>query len=100
MKYGISDKNLNLLKNIFEKYDSIEEVILYGSRAKGNYSDRSDIDLAVKGNGIDRHLIGAVSLEFSDSDFPFKIDLQDISEINNLKLLEHINRVGQIFYKK
>ena len=35
---------------ILHQHDSIESVIIYGSRAKGNYQVGSDIDLTIKGS--------------------------------------------------
>lgn len=44
MKYGLKDSDLNLIINIFRNYKNIDKVVLYGSRAKGNYKFNSDID--------------------------------------------------------
>ncbi|MEZ4904986.1 MAG: nucleotidyltransferase domain-containing protein [Spirosomataceae bacterium] len=100
IQFGLTEKYIELLKNIFSKYDSIEEVIVYGSRAKGNYTERSDIDLAMKEKTSNRHLIGAVLLDLDDSDLPYKVDLQDYDKIKNKELKAHINRVGQLLYKR
>ena len=54
--YGISEKSYFLLLNTFSKYPEIEEVILFGSRAKGNYKKGSDIDLAIKGEYCNKQI--------------------------------------------
>jgi uncharacterized protein len=99
MKFGLKPEYEIVLSSIFKKYNEIEEVILYGSRAKGNYSDRSDIDFAVRGN-IDRHIISHILLDADESMIPYKLDVQDYSKINNYALKDHIDRVGKLFYKK
>jgi predicted nucleotidyltransferase len=40
------------INSIFNKYNAIEKVIIYGSRAKGNYKTGSDIDLTLIGENI------------------------------------------------
>lgn len=97
--FGLDEKYIELLRNIFRKYEGIDEVILYGSRAKGNFTDRSDIDFAVKGD-VDRYLISNIALDASDSDIPYKVDVQDYKQIGNFALKHHINRVGKVFYKR
>lgn len=44
-----------IIKDIssFAKKHGIEEVILFGSRARGSHTERSDIDLAVHGGNFD-----------------------------------------------
>ncbi|MCW0484384.1 nucleotidyltransferase domain-containing protein [Gaoshiqia sediminis] len=49
MKFGLSETTISLLCSVFENYPEIEEVIIYGSRAKGNYREGSDIDITLKG---------------------------------------------------
>lgn len=49
MKYGLEEQTLQTIFLIFGKYPEVEEVILYGSRAKGNFKPFSDIDITLKG---------------------------------------------------
>ena len=47
-KTGISDKVITEIQNIaFQNH--VKKVILFGSRARGDYYKKSDIDLAVEG---------------------------------------------------
>lgn len=45
--YGINEKVYNNLIFYFNEDKEIKEVILFGSRAKENYKDNSDIDLCI-----------------------------------------------------
>lgn len=47
MKHGLSSEIMQQLKSVFARYPNIHTVYLFGSRAKGNFRDGSDIDLAV-----------------------------------------------------
>ena len=97
---GLTEEMLVTLRHLFEKYPAIEQVKLYGSRAKGNYHSRSDIDLVAFGEQIDRHLMAAVLLDLDDSDIPYQIDLQNYHEIKNPQLLDHINRIDLLVYER
>ncbi|MCC8051241.1 MAG: nucleotidyltransferase domain-containing protein [Clostridiales bacterium] len=48
MKYNIPDKVLKDIR-LFAKQRGVKKVILFGSRARGTHTERSDIDIAVCG---------------------------------------------------
>lgn len=49
--YGLGEDVLSFIRDSAQQND-VEEVILFGSRARGDFSEKSDIDLAIRGNGI------------------------------------------------
>ncbi len=49
MQYGLKEAELKKLQELFAANGSIETVILYGSRAKGNYKPFSDVDITLVG---------------------------------------------------
>ena len=97
---AVNDRTKDQLIRIFEEYEQVKEVVLYGSRAKGTHNARSDIDLAIRNSPIDRHTLGKIKLQIDNSDVPYIVDLQVVEKIKNPKLLAHIERLGQVFYKK
>ncbi len=100
MKFGLSKSAQEILINIFKKYPQIAHVVVYGSRAKRNFTSRSDLDLVIADQQIDRFTLGKVLSDINESDFPHTIDLQSLDRIQNDKLLDHISRVGKTFYSK
>lgn len=94
---GLSDKSLQILYGIFRNYPAISEVKVYGSRAKGTYSERSDLDLVIL-DELDRKTLGEIWMEINSSDFPFTVDLQVWKDIKNENLKDHIRRLGKVFY--
>ena len=52
-KTGIREKVIEEIQELAVEY-KIEKVILFGSRARGDYRERSDIDLAVYGKDCAR----------------------------------------------
>ena len=97
---GLTPEQLALIKHIFKKHPQVAAVKLYGSRAKGSFHERSDIDLVVFGTGIDRFLIADLLLDLADSDLPYTVDLQNYSEIKNRSLIDHIDRVGLLIFER
>ena len=97
--FGLKDTHINLIKSVFEKYNCITKAVLYGSRAKGNYRTGSDIDLTLFGNDLDFNTLLKIENELDDLLLPYKIDLSIYNKIENHDLIEHINRVGVVFYK-
>ncbi len=95
---GLSAEVLSILQKIFENYSNIEQVKLYGSRAKGTFNERSDIDLVVFGKKIDRSLIAEILMDLDESDIPFLVDIQSYHELKNRQLVEHIDRVGVLIF--
>jgi predicted nucleotidyltransferase len=100
MKFGITKTTLQKLEELFSRNMLIDKVIIYGSRAKGNYREGSDIDLALVGEGLDSDVLLSIKNELEDLLLPYKIDLSIFEDISNEELLEHIKRVGQLFYQK
>ena len=97
---GLTENQEIFLLKVFEKYEFIDTVVVYGSRAKGNYTNRSDLDIVIFGKANDRFELANVLNEIEETSFPYNVDLQLISDIKNQQLLEHINRVGKTFYKR
>lgn len=92
---GIKNVVLDEIRIIAEKYD-IKKVILFGSRARGDYTRISDIDLAVEGGDVDRF---AVDVDECTSTL-LKYDIVNLTDTIDMKLLENIRREGKILYEK
>jgi predicted nucleotidyltransferase len=100
MKYGLPDRTLDNLDEIFRKYPGIKEAILYGSRAKGNCRRGSDIDLSLKTNeSFTRTDLLHIAGDFDDSDIPYFVDVSIYDRLSNPDLKDHINRVGKVLYR-
>ena len=100
MKFGLKDETIEHVHDVFSRFPQIEEVIIYGSRAKGTYRNGSDIDLTISWIGLNLEVINRLSLELDDLLLPYTFDLSIYQQISNPDLIEHIQRVGVVFYKK
>ncbi len=98
--YGLTQDILERIRMVFSKYDRVEEVLLYGSRAMGHHNPTSDIDLALKGSGLDLRLQSKIEWDLDDLMLPCKFDLCLYDRISEATLLDHINRLGQVIYTR
>lgn len=95
---GLSVKTIESLRQVFLRHPRIEKVILYGSRAKGNFKQSSDIDLTLVTAERDISFLFKVENEVDDLLLPYKVDLSLYDLIDNESLKDHIQRVGIEIY--
>lgn len=100
MLYGLNENIIDRLKNIFVQHNEISEVILYGSRAKGNHKNSSDIDITIKGQDLSLSLINKISTNIDDLFLPYTFDISIYHHLKNKELIDHIDRIGKVIYKK
>jgi len=93
---GLPQKTIQSLIEVFAKHPKIDEVILYGSRAKGNYREGSDIDLTLKGLKLNLANLLKIENEIDDLLLPYKVDLSIYHKLENPDFIEHIDRVGVV----
>lgn len=100
MDWGLTQEDIDKIKSVLKKYDAIEEVVIYGSRAKGNYQKGSDIDLTLVGYDISLKTLNSLANDLDDLLLPYLFDLSVFSHIKNQELIHHIQRVGKPIYQK
>ena len=93
--WGISAAVIREITEI-AKRNQIQEIILFGSRARGDYNRTSDIDLAVTGGNISGF---AVSIEEETSTL-LEYDIVDLDKPVSEELLKSIRDEGKILYEK
>lgn len=87
---------LNNIISICLKIADVDEIILYGSRAKGTHMPKSDIDIAIIADYLD---IEEIKEEIDEIDTLLTIDLLDYNNCKNLRLIEEINQYGTTLYR-
>ena len=95
--FGLSQKTIASICQIFSNYPAIQKAILYGSRAKGNYRHGSDIDLTLIGD-LSHQDLNRIETQLDDLLLPYMIDLSLFKDIENSELIDHVHRVGKTFY--
>lgn len=100
MNYGLKENTIAAIQSVFKKYPLVKKVILYGSRAKGNFRNGSDIDLVMVGESLKLSDQFKIETELDDLLLPYKIDLSIHHKIENPDLIGHIDRVGVVFFER
>ena len=95
MKYNLPDRILRELSFLAKKY-AVTKIILFGSRARGTNTERSDIDIAVYGGDFE-HFYWDVK-EKIHSLLMFDIVQADAKISDELK--REIERDGVTIYEK
>jgi predicted nucleotidyltransferase len=98
--FGLPEITYQKIQLVFSAYPDIEKVLIYGSRAKGNYRPGSDIDLTLVGSDCNSELLSRLLVDLDELNTPYLFDVSIMSDIDSKQLLEHIKRVGIVFYQR
>ncbi len=94
LRFGIRQSHWDAILAVLDREPLITDVILYGSRAKGNFKPGSDIDLCLKGQGLSLVHLHRIISELDALDLPWQFDLSLYALLSHPDLREHIDRVG------
>jgi predicted nucleotidyltransferase len=100
MNYGLKENTISSINQIFSKHPEVEKVLVYGSRAKGNFRNGSDIDLTLQGEKLTLSILNKINIELDDLLLPYTFDLSLYHQITDPPFLQHIEEFGQVFYQR
>ena len=99
--FGLKDEDISTITGIIAQYGEVEKAFIFGSRAKGNYRNGSDVDIALQGKKISLETISGISYVLNEETLmPYHFDVLNYHTLNNPDLIHHIDRVGICFYEK
>lgn len=76
MKFGLTEKEYQFIAKHFLPLKNRGAVIwCFGSRARGNYQQYSDLDIMVESDLDFSREIGAINEHLIESHFPYKVDI-------------------------
>jgi predicted nucleotidyltransferase len=100
LSFGLSEKTLGSLRAYFSRVSEVDQVILYGSRARGDYHKGSDIDFMLIGPSITPRLLSKMDMEIDDLLLPSFIQITDRKEIRDARFLEVVEKEGVVFWER
>jgi predicted nucleotidyltransferase len=100
MEFGLNTKTIQGITDVISTNPKVEKVLLYGSRAKGNYKNGSDIDLSLKGSDLNMQDLNQLYVKLDALYLPYSFDILIFEKLNNTELIDHINRVGIVIYER
>jgi uncharacterized protein len=89
---------MSMVQRVLAQHPEITSAVLFGSRAKGTHTERSDVDIAVTGD-VPALRAEAIASELDELPLPYRFEVQALSLIENRALREHIERVGITIYR-
>lgn len=98
MRIDLPHRVIESIKQFGEKY-AIKKIVLFGSRARGDNSSKSDIDLAIYPSK-EFTSKGSFASDIEDLDTLLKIDLVFIDENTDPQLIETIEKEGVVLYER
>lgn len=100
-KFGLSINIINDIVTIIKKYEEVECVKIYGSRAREDYKETSDIDIALFGNDLTHTINTKIYFELDGLYIPYKFDVVNFNSLSdNNELRNNILKEGVDIYVK
>lgn len=99
-RFGLTEQTIEKIGGVLAQHPRVEKAVLYGSRAKGNFKNGSDIDLTLFGAELRHDDLLKMMGEVDDLLLPYMIDLSIFHELTHQDLIEHIQRAGKVFYER
>ncbi len=100
-RFGLKESTITTISGVLARYPQVEKAVLYGSRAKGNYRNGSDIDLTLYGKtDLTLRVLYRIMDDLDDLLLPYTIDLSIFNNIDDRDMVEHIQRMGITFYER
>ncbi len=98
-KFGLLKSDKEEIVTVLKDFPEVEEALIFGSRALGNYKPSSDVDLVLKGK-VEKVRLTIKSMLNEETLLPYNFDVLDYSFISNNELKNHIDSFGISIYKK
>lgn len=97
--FGLTDQDIKTITAVLGRYPAVETASIFGSRAKGTFRRGSDVDIALKGPNLTYRTVAEIS-DFLNEEtiMPYHFDILSYHVIDNPDLIDHIDRVGIVFY--
>jgi uncharacterized protein len=86
------------LYKVFENIENLDQVIIYGSRARGDFKPRSDIDLAITSESkeIKTQILWAIE----EADILLHVDVVNLNYVESQKFLDNVKEQGIVFWER
>jgi uncharacterized protein len=96
-EFGLTVEDIQEIRRILGKYPQISKSLIYGSRARGDFKQGSDVDIAVYCDESFDDLWKISSELNEETLMPYHFDVVDYNKINNKELKEQIDKYGREF---
>lgn len=100
MTFGLTEAQLTQIINIIARFSEVEEAVIFGSRARGNHREASDIDIALKGTNLSTATVNGIAAALDETYLPFFVDVVDYPRITEALFCQRIDSEGVMIYDR
>jgi predicted nucleotidyltransferase len=101
MNFGLKTTDLTFIVDQISGFEEIDKAAIFGSRARGNYKNGSDVDIAIYGENITFNTISRMHYILEEEGpMPYLVDVIDYTHLTHAELKEHIDRVGKVIFDR
>ena len=101
MNFGLRDEDLAYIVSVIQDFAEIRKAVVFGSRAKENYKQGSDVDIAIFGEAVSFSTIARLHFRLEEEGpLPYLFDIVDGTHSEHPELKEHVERVGKIIFER
>ncbi|MBI5815458.1 MAG: nucleotidyltransferase domain-containing protein [Nitrospinae bacterium] len=97
-RFGVSEDILGKISGVMAKFHGVRKAVIYGSRARGDFKNQSDIDIAVYAPGMSHADFLALLSALDDLPVIFQIQAVHFDTLENNGIKGKIERDGVEFY--
>lgn len=91
---GLKERHRGAIIEILAAHPKVERIVLFGSRAWGNFRPQSDIDLALYGEELTWDDLTKLKEKLEETTIPYRIDLLLVRDLEDRGLREQIEKHG------
>lgn len=99
-KTGVSERFIHELLQYCSSNSLIEKVVLFGSRARGDHQQTSDIDLAIYTRNATHSQQNLIEFDMKEMSTALKMDIVFTNRLTKEKLISNILKDGMIIYEQ
>lgn len=101
-RFGLKEDTINKIVEILKKYEEVESAKIFGSRARGDHRDGSDIDIALFGDKLTHAINTKIFYDIDDLYLPYNIDLINFNSLGKENTIREniLNEGVDIYVKK
>ena len=97
---GLSNRITDLLRAEVHRFPEVRAVYLYGSRARGDYSPQSDIDIAIDAPGLTQQSFAQLWSAIDALPIAFPLDCVWLQALAESPLKIRVMRDGRVFWMR
>mgnify|MGYP003777266985 FL=1 len=98
MMFGVNSKILDEIVCILSKDTNVESAYIFGSRARGDFKEYSEIDIAVFIEDPNKR--NMIAVDINEINCIYKFDIVIIKESTSRELLDNIKKDGVKIYQR